>query len=62
MGKLFTLHKETDTYIKIQKTTHELDVIVEISTEFDDTLPLFLILMILRELKLKKLRIYFQQT
>jgi imidazoleglycerol-phosphate dehydratase len=32
---LFTLLKETENYIKIQKKTHELDIIVEISTEFD---------------------------
>jgi len=34
MAQLFTLHEETDTYIKMQKKTHELDIIVEISTEY----------------------------
>ncbi|ATW27749.1 hypothetical protein [Candidatus Formimonas warabiya] len=35
MTKLFTLHRETDRYVKIQKKTQELDIMVEISTEFD---------------------------
>ena len=38
MAKLFTLHKQTDTYIKLQKSIKEVDVVVEINTEFDDKL------------------------
>lgn len=38
MGKLFTIHKETDSTIKIQKTIKEVDVLVEISTVFDENL------------------------
>lgn len=34
MAHLFTLHEETDTYVKIQKKTHELDIVIEISTEY----------------------------
>ena len=34
MAHLFTLHEETPTYIKMQKKTHELDIVVEISTEY----------------------------
>lgn len=38
MAQLFTLHEATDTYIKMQKKTQELDIMVEISTEFNDAL------------------------
>ncbi len=38
MAHLFTIHKATDTYIKIQKKTQEIDIVVEISTEFDPDL------------------------
>jgi imidazoleglycerol-phosphate dehydratase len=38
MGKLFTVHEETDRYIKLQKTIHEVDVLVEISADYDETL------------------------
>ena len=34
MAHLFTLHEETPTYVKMQKKTHELDIVVEISTEY----------------------------
>ena len=37
-GKLFTIHKETDEYIKIQKHIKEVDVICEISNVFNDNL------------------------
>lgn len=30
MAHLFTLHEETATYVKLQKKTHELDIMVEI--------------------------------
>ena len=38
MAQLFTLHEATVTYIKMQKKTQELDIMVEISTEFNDAL------------------------
>ena len=34
MAQLFTLHEQTPTYVKLQKKTHELDIVVEISTEY----------------------------
>lgn len=34
MAHLFTLHQDTPTYVKMQKKTHELDIVVEISTEY----------------------------
>ncbi len=34
MAALFTIHEATKDYIKIQKSTHELDIIVELSTKF----------------------------
>jgi imidazoleglycerol-phosphate dehydratase len=38
MAHLFTLHEFKKDYVKIQKKTKELDIIVEISTKFDDSL------------------------
>lgn len=38
MNKLFTIHASTDTYIKIQKSIKEVDVLVEISTQHDENL------------------------
>ena len=38
MAHLFTIHKSSADYIKIQKKTHELDIVVEISTKFDPDL------------------------
>jgi len=38
MAHLFTLHEETDTYIKMQKKTHELDIVVEVSTQYNPDL------------------------
>ena len=34
MAHLFTLHEVTDNYIKIQKKTQEIDIVVELSTEY----------------------------
>jgi imidazoleglycerol-phosphate dehydratase len=38
MSKLFIIHKETDHYIKIQKSIKEVDVLVEISAEYNENL------------------------
>ncbi|ATW24957.1 hypothetical protein DCMF_09385 [Candidatus Formimonas warabiya] len=38
MTKLFTLHKESENYVKIQKYQQEVDIMVEISTVFDHNL------------------------
>ena len=38
MANLFTLHECTKEYVKIQKKTQELDIMVEISTVFNDSL------------------------
>lgn len=38
MGKLFTVHRKTDGYIKLQKTIQEVDVIVELSAEYNPDL------------------------
>lgn len=38
MGKLFTIHEETERYIKIQKTIQEVDVLVEISADYNSDL------------------------
>lgn len=35
MAQLFTLHEQSDTRIRLQKQMQELDVVVEISTEYD---------------------------
>lgn len=34
MSNLFTIHKATNEYIKIQKKTQELDIVIEISSRF----------------------------
>lgn len=34
MAHLFTLHEETASYVRLQKKTHEIDIMVEISTEY----------------------------
>ena len=34
MSHLFTLHEETATFVKLQKKTFELDITVEVSTEY----------------------------
>jgi len=38
MTKLFTLHEQGDTRIKLQKKMQEVDIVVEVSTEFDPDL------------------------
>ncbi|NIS69930.1 MAG: hypothetical protein GTO12_13600, partial [Proteobacteria bacterium] len=34
MAKLFTLLEETENYVKMRKDTHELKIIIELSTIF----------------------------
>ncbi len=38
MGKLFTIHEETERYIKIQKTIQEVDILVELSADYNSEL------------------------
>lgn len=38
MPKLFTLHEQSDTHVKLQKQMQEVDITVELSTQFDDAL------------------------
>jgi imidazoleglycerol-phosphate dehydratase len=38
MAQLFTLHEENETRVKLQKRMQELDVVVEVSTEYDAAL------------------------
>ncbi len=38
MPKLFTLHEESETRVKLQKRMQEVDVVVEVATAFDRTL------------------------
>jgi imidazoleglycerol-phosphate dehydratase len=38
MPKLFTLHEQGDAHIKLQKQMQEVDITVELSTEFDASL------------------------
>ncbi len=34
MAHLFTLHKETPTYVKLQKKTQEIDITIEVTTDY----------------------------
>lgn len=38
MAKLFTLHEQSDTHIKLQKQMQEVDIVVAVSTVFDRAL------------------------
>ena len=38
MAHLFTLHKAEKDYVKIQKSTHEIDIMVELSTQYNPDL------------------------
>jgi imidazoleglycerol-phosphate dehydratase len=38
MAQLFTLHEENETHVRLQKRMQELDVIVDVSTEYDAAL------------------------
>lgn len=38
MGKLFTIHEQTNDYIKIEKDIKEVNVVCEISSIFNDKL------------------------
>ena len=38
MAQLFTLHEQSDTRVKLQKRMQEVDVLVEVSTEYDAAL------------------------
>ena len=38
MPQLFTLHEHSETRVKLQKQMQEVDVVVEVSTEYDGAL------------------------